>query len=115
MNASRLMRLIAVLAELKTISSGTGQMLSAWPNPQRVSQANAIQKTVQMRNAGMTCAECAKGLEGSFRNLAGVLKVTVDYKTRQAVVTFDSSKQTAESLAKFVTTCGYKVKETKVV
>ena len=37
------------------------------------------------------------------------------YKAGQAVVTFDSSKQSAESLSKFVASCGYKVKETKVI
>jgi acyl carrier protein phosphodiesterase len=31
------------------------------------------------------------------------------------LVTFDAAKQSAESLSKFVTKCGYQVKETKVV
>ena len=68
-----------------------------------------------MRVARMTCASCAKGLEASLHNMAGVVKVTVDYKAGQAVVTFDTSKQSAQSLSKFVASCGYKVKETKVV
>ena len=68
-----------------------------------------------MRIAGMTCASCAKGLEASFRNIAGVVKVTVDYKAGQAMITFDTTKQSTESLSKFVASCGYKVKETKVV
>ena len=115
MNVTRLVRLIPVLAGLVIIPLGAGRLLSASPGPQNGSQANASQKTVQMRIAGMTCAACAKGLEASFRKMAGVVKVTVDYKAGQAVVTFDNSKQTAESLAKFVATCGYQVKETKVV
>jgi Cu+-exporting ATPase len=68
-----------------------------------------------MRVAGMTCASCAKGLEASLRNMAGVVKVNVDYKAGQAVVTYETSKQSAESLSKFVASCGYKVKETTVV
>lgn len=115
MNVTRLVRLIPVLAGLVIILLGAGQLLSASPAPQNGSQTNASQKTVQMRIAGMTCAACAKGLEASFRNMVGVVKVTVDYKAGQAVVTFDISKQTAESLARFVASCGYKVKETKVV
>ena len=92
MNASRLiMRLIAVLAGLIMISLCAGQVLSPGPASQKVSKANASQKTVEMRIAGMTCAACAKGLEASIRNLAGILKVTVDYKAGQAVVRFDSS------------------------
>jgi copper chaperone CopZ len=68
-----------------------------------------------MRIAGMTCASCAKALEASLRNMAGVVKVTVDYRAGQAVVTLDTSKQSPQSLSKFVVSCGYKVKETKVV
>src|SRR5579883_3258583 len=37
-------------------------------------------KTVRNRIEGMTCAACAKGLEASFRNMAGVVKADVDYK-----------------------------------
>jgi copper chaperone CopZ len=63
----------------------------------------------------MTCAACAKGLEASFRHMAGVLKADVDYKAGQAVITFDTAKQSAESLSKFIASCGYQVKEAKVV
>lgn len=115
MNLTRLVRLIPVLAGLVTIPLAAGRRLSASPAPQNASPAGASRKTVQMRIAGMTCAACAKGLEASFRNMAGVVNVTVDYKAGQAVVTFDTGRQTAESLAKFVAACGYQVKETKVV
>jgi copper chaperone CopZ len=115
MDITRLVRLILVFAGLIVISLAVGWRLSASPVPQNGSQTNANQKTVQMRIAGMTCASCAKGLEASLRNMAGVVKVTVDYKAGQAVVTFDTSKQSAQSLSKFVASCGYKVKETKVV
>jgi len=114
MNITRLVRLILVFAGLVMIPVD-GWRLSASPAPQNGAQTAASQKTVQMRIAGMTCASCAKGLEASFRNLAGVVKVTVDYKAGQAVVTFDTGKQSAESLSRFVASCGYKVKETKVI
>jgi copper chaperone CopZ len=73
------------------------------------------QKTIQVRITGMTCAACARGLEASFRKMVGVEKAAVDYKAGQAEITFDPGKQTAESLSKFVTNCGYQVKETKVI
>ena len=115
MNITRLVRLVLVLAGLVTIPAGRGWRLSASPAPQNGVQAKANQKTVQMRIAEMTCASCAKGLESSFRNMAGVARVTVDHKAGQAVVTFDTGKQSVESLPKFVATCGYKIKETKVI
>jgi copper chaperone CopZ len=68
-----------------------------------------------MRIAGMTCAACAKGLGASFRNMAGIVKADVGYEAGQAVITFDPAKQNAESLAKFIASCGYQVKETKVI
>ena len=71
--------------------------------------------TVQMRIAGMTCAACAKGLEASFKNMTGVEKASVDYKAGQATITYDPGKQSPDSLTKLVTSCGYKVKETKAV
>ena len=114
MNIAGLSRFILVLAGLIALPLAVGR-LSASPAPQNESQTNASQKTVQIRIAGMTCAACAKGLESSLRNMAGVMKVTVDYKAGQAVVTFDTGKQSAESLSKFVASCGYKVKETKVI
>ena len=115
MNITRLVGVILVFTGLVTIPVGDGWRLSASPAPQNGPQSNASQKTVQMRIAGMTCASCAKGLEASFRNMAGVVKVTVDYKSGQAVVTFDTGKQSAESLSKFVASCGYKVQETKMI
>ena len=102
-------------AGLFILPSGSGLPLTAAPAVQSGELAHAKQKTLQMRISGMTCAACAKGLEASFRNMAGVVKADVDYKAGQAVVTFDTAKQSAESLSKFVTKCGYQVKETKVV
>lgn len=105
--------LMLVWAALVVLPVGSGLPVTA--APQNVEASAATQKTVQFRIAGMTCAACAKGLEASFRNMAGVVKADVDYKAGQAVVTFDTAKQSADSLSKFVTKCGYHVKETKLV
>ena len=104
-----------VWAGLVVLQVGSGLPVIASPAPQNVEQSTAKQKTVQFRIAGMTCAACAKGLEASFRNMAGVVKADVDYKAGQAIVTFDAAKQSADSLSKFVTKCGYQVKEAKLV
>lgn len=115
MNITRLAPLILVFAGLVIMPQGSSWRLLASPTPQNSAQTKPSEKTVQMRIAGMTCASCAKGLEASFRNMAGIVRASVDYKLGQAVITFDPSKQNTESLSKFVASCGYKVKETKVV
>ena len=113
MNVIKRLRLVLVLFGVLVLPGG-GLPLLAVP-PQSGQRAAAKAKTVQMRIAGMTCAACAKGLEASFRNMVGIVKAEVGYKSGQAVVTFDTTKQIAESLSKFIASCGYKLKETKVV
>ena len=114
MNITNGFRSKLVLAGLVVLPLVSGLSVSASPAPQS-GQTSAQKKTLRFRIAGMTCAACAKGLEASFRNLVGVVKADVDYKAGQAVVTFDTAKQSADSLSKFVTKCGYQVKETKLV
>ncbi|GEM_PF-1149012 len=114
MKITSLARVLLVSVGLAAIPAG-GWRLAAGTAPQNAAPAKASQQTVQMRIAGMTCASCAKGLEASFRNMAGVVKASVDYQAGQAVVTFDTGRQSVESLSKFVARCGYKVKETKVI
>jgi len=115
MNITNGFRSMLVLAGLVVLPMGSGLPVMAAPAPHNVEQPNVKQKTVQFRISGMTCAACAKGLEASFRNMAGVVKADVDYKAGQAVITFEAAKQSADSLSKFVTKCGYQVKETKLV
>ena len=115
MNVANRLRLTLACAGLVVLPFAGGLPVMAGPAPQTVEQSSTKHKTVQFRIAGMTCAACAKGLEASFRNMAGVVKVNVDYQAGQAVVTFDASKQSADSLSKFITKCGYQVKETKLV
>jgi hypothetical protein len=47
--------------------------------------------------------------------LSGIVKADVDYTVGQAVITFDPAKQNVESLSKFIASCGYQVKEIKVI
>jgi len=115
MNITNRMRLILVWAGLVILPLGSSLPVMAAPASPGEEQNNTKLETVQMRIAGMTCAACAKGLEASFRNMAGVVKAAVDFKAGQAVITFDTEKQNAEGLSRFIASCGYKVKETKVV
>jgi P-type Cu+ transporter len=115
MTITNRLRLILAWAGLVALPLRTCLPVAASPVPQNGEQSSVKQKTVQMRIAGMTCAACAKGLEASFRNMAGIVKADVDYKGGQAVITFDTAKQSTESLSTFIVSCGYRVKETKVV
>ena len=115
MNNTNRLWLILTWAGLVVLPLGTILPVAGSPAPQIGEQSSVKQTTVRMRIAGMTCAACAKGLEASFRNMAGVMKADVDYKAGQAVITFDPVKQNADSLSKFIASCGYQVKETKVI
>lgn len=53
--------------------------------------------------AGMTCAACAKTLESVAKKIDGVTLTAVDYPKRTATITFDSTKTSAEQLAKLLT------------
>lgn len=104
---------IALMAGLVTAAFHGGAEQTA--HAQVSEQTKAKQATFQMRIAGMTCAACAKRLQASFKNMTGVEKAVVDYKGGQATITYDPAKQSTDSLSKLVTSCGYKMKEAKVV
>jgi copper chaperone CopZ len=115
MNMKKRLRSILVCAAMVVLMLDGGVPVAAGAAPQSDQENTGRQKTLQMRIAGMTCAACAKGLEASLRNMAGIVKAAVDYKTGQAVITFDTNKQSAESLSKFVASCGFQARETKEI
>ncbi len=104
-----------VLAGPVLLPLGSDRLLLASPAPQNIEQPSTKDKTVKIRIAGMTCAACAKGLEASFRHMAGVAKAGVDYEHGEAIIIFDPAKQTIDSLSKFIASCGYQVKEARVI
>lgn len=60
-------------------------------------------ETASFNIEGMTCAiGCAKTIEKELSELEGVQKATVDFDKKEAVVSFDASKQTPETLTKIV-------------
>lgn len=67
---------------------------------------------------GMTCAiGCAKTIEKELSETDGVQKATVDFDKKEAIVSFDATKQTPEKLVKLVEATGdgktYKVSNLK--
>ena len=74
---------------------------------QRKTDSSASLKTSTFSISGMTCPSCARGLEASFRNLAGVSEAKVDYDAKRATISYDPAKQNEQALRKLVTDAGY--------
>ncbi len=99
--------MVLVLALFPYYSTSVVQAMGA-PKAQK-GTPNASTRTASFGISGMTCPSCAKGLEASFRNMPGVKEAKVDYDAKQATVTFDPAKQSAEAIKKLVTEAGYAV------
>ncbi len=80
-------------------------------DPQTKADGTAILKTVTFSVSGMTCASCARGLEASFRNMAGVKEAKVDYDAKRATISYDAAKQKEQALRKLVTDAGYSIEK----
>jgi len=77
--------------------------LSAWAKPQ----------TVTLDVPTMNCAMCPITVKKALTKVEGVSSAEVSYEKKEAVVTFDDAKTTAEALVEATTNAGYpsKVKE----
>jgi Cu+-exporting ATPase len=76
------------------------------PKVKKAIAAENVQ-TAQFSVAGMTCAVgCAKTIKEELTDLDGVQTATVDFETKSAMVTFDKTIQTPETLTKVVQATG---------
>ncbi|MBI5421030.1 MAG: copper-translocating P-type ATPase [Parcubacteria group bacterium] len=57
---------------------------------------------------GMHCASCVAVLEGSLKQVEGVVEATVNLATEKATVVYDSTKVTDEKLSSAVSNVGYR-------
>jgi periplasmic mercuric ion binding protein len=67
----------------------------------------AGEQTVTLAVQNMHCAECPFVVRKSLEVVPGVAKVTVSYKEKTAVVTFDDSKVGLDALTAATTNAGY--------
>jgi Cu+-exporting ATPase len=111
----RFILLLSFVLLFSKVTFSPGALGFALTQPSHETGNSAKQETAQMKIVGMTCAPCAKGLEVSFRRMAGVLKADVDYKSGTAMIVFDPAKQSLASLSARVVASGYQVKEVKAV
>jgi periplasmic mercuric ion binding protein len=67
------------------------------------SESTANLKTASFSIEGMTCQMgCANAIESKLTGLDGVSDAKVDFENKTAVVKFDGSKQTSETLVKTI-------------
>lgn len=71
------------------------------------SQAFAAEKTVTLAIQNMYCAACPYTVKASLAAVPGVEHVTVSFKEKTAVVTFDDAKANLSTLTAATTNAGY--------
>lgn len=69
--------------------------------------ASAATKTVTLSIPGMTCATCPITVKKALAKVDGVQKAEVSYEKREAVVTFDDAKTTADTVGAATGNAGY--------
>lgn len=67
----------------------------------------AATKTVTLSVPGMTCAACPITVKKALTKVEGVSQVEVSFDKREAVVTFDDVKTSAQKLTEATTNAGY--------
>ncbi|HEX7931931.1 MAG TPA: mercury resistance system periplasmic binding protein MerP [Paraburkholderia sp.] len=67
----------------------------------------AATRTVTLSVPGMTCAACPITVRHALSQVAGVQKTEVRFEQREAIVTFDDSKISVQSLTKATADAGY--------
>ena len=90
---------IALFAACNSKTSGTKEQLAAEPD--------TIQKVLHVER--MTCDHCEMTVEGSVKELAGIVSVKADYEDSTTVVKYDASKVSLASISKAIEKKGYLV------
>lgn len=67
----------------------------------------AAQKTVTLGVPGMTCGACPITVKKAITKVDGVTRTEVDFDKRQAVVTYDDTKASADQIMRATTNAGY--------
>ena len=56
---------------------------------------------------GMSCNSCVKGIEGSLRNLDGVVDVDINFSSGDCEIEFDGEKISKDDILKLILDMGY--------
>lgn len=71
------------------------------------SSAFAAEKTVTLAVQNMTCVACPYIVQKTLESVPGVQTVSVQFKKKTAVVTYDDAKTSIETLTTATTNAGY--------
>ena len=85
------------LATLAVLTAGVLTSGTAFP----------AEQTVKLAVSNMYCATCPHIVEKSLSAVPGVTKVSVSYREKSAVVTFNDEKTNPQDLINAVTGAGY--------
>lgn len=72
-----------------------------------VSPVWAASQITTLSVPGMTCAACPITVKKALTKVEGVTKAEVSYEKREAIVTFDDAKTSAQALTKATEDAGY--------
>lgn len=72
-----------------------------------VSPVWAASQIITLSMPGMTCAACPITVKKALTKVEGVTKAEVSYEKREAIVTFDDAKTSAQALTKATEDAGY--------
>lgn len=71
--------------------------------------------TVQLSIKGMDCEGCTAHINGELSKINGVIEANTSYKNANAIVKFDNSKTSVDSLSSIVNNIGYKVISSSII
>lgn len=66
-------------------------------------------QTVQLNISGMDCEGCTAHINNELSKVNGVIEANTSYKNANAIVKFDNTKTSIDSLSNIVNSIGYKV------
>lgn len=89
-----------------------------YPKPQEtkviiVDKSNIA--TVQLNISGMDCEGCTAHINGELSKVNGVIEANTSYKNANAIIKFDNTKTSVDSLSSIVNNIGYKVISSTVI
>lgn len=71
--------------------------------------------TVQLNISGMDCEGCTAHINRELSKVNGVIEANASYKNENAIVKFDNSKTSVDSLASIINSIGYKVTSSTII
>ena len=71
--------------------------------------------TMQLNISGMNCEACTAHINGELLKVTGVIEANTSYKNATAIVKFDNTKTSVDSLSSIVNSIGYQIISSKVI